>query len=139
MITTVYGNCSANGTPSQVHVLASAAGAVAVPIQTAPPSRQPAHHQHHTPAQARQPPQLTAQLTLAYLPSKAIDDGAGPVDQSPTSQFIHSTHNQRHQPTRQLLHYDRRSRPHHHPASASDATTDSAGLIHGYAQVTSYG
>jgi hypothetical protein len=26
------------------------------------------------------------------LPSKAIDNGAGPVDQSPTAQFLQSTH-----------------------------------------------
>jgi hypothetical protein len=30
---------------------------------------------------------------VAYLPSKAIDDGAGPVDQSLTAQFVPSAHN----------------------------------------------
>jgi hypothetical protein len=30
---TVYGNCSVNDTPSLVHLVACAAGAVAVPIQ----------------------------------------------------------------------------------------------------------
>jgi hypothetical protein len=33
MIMTVYGNCSVNDTPSLVHLVACAAGAVAVPIQ----------------------------------------------------------------------------------------------------------
>jgi pimeloyl-ACP methyl ester carboxylesterase len=37
MIMTVDGKCRVNGTPSLVHVVACAAGAVAVPIQTAPP------------------------------------------------------------------------------------------------------
>jgi hypothetical protein len=41
MIMTIHGNCSVNDTPSLVHVVACAAGAVAVPIQTAPPSRTP--------------------------------------------------------------------------------------------------
>jgi len=29
---------------------------------------------------------------VASLPTKAIDDGAGPVDQSPTAQFVQSAH-----------------------------------------------
>jgi hypothetical protein len=47
MIMTVDGKCRVNPTPSLVHVVACAAGAVAVPIQTAPPSRTTSTHQHH--------------------------------------------------------------------------------------------
>jgi hypothetical protein len=38
-------------------------------------------------------PPLIAQVTVAHLPSKAIDHGARPVDQSPTAQLIQSAHN----------------------------------------------
>jgi hypothetical protein len=59
------------------------------PRRTAGP---PAHPQQHAPGQARQPPQLISQLTVASLLTKAIDDGAGPVDQSPTAQLVQSAH-----------------------------------------------
>jgi hypothetical protein len=39
MIMTDPGNCRVNGAPSLVHVVACAAGAVAVPGQTAPPQQ----------------------------------------------------------------------------------------------------
>jgi hypothetical protein len=41
------------------------------------PAGQPAHHQQHPPGQAQQPPRLIAQATVAHLPSKTIDHGAG--------------------------------------------------------------
>ena len=40
---------------------------------------------------ARQPPQLIAQVTVAYLPSKVIDEDAGLVDQSRLPSSLLST------------------------------------------------
>jgi hypothetical protein len=89
MIRTVDGNCRVNGTPSlgPRDGLCRRRGGSAHPGRAAP-AGQPEHHQHHASGQARQSPQLIAQATLAYLPSKAIDDGARPVDQSPSARFI---------------------------------------------------
>jgi hypothetical protein len=52
---------------------------------------------------------------VAYVPSKAIDDGAGLVDQSPTAQFIAAHIIIGHQP-RRLVHHDRRLWPDRHSA-----------------------
>src|SRR6185312_13077384 len=67
-------------------------GVVAVLSKPRRPAGQPAHHQHHAPGQARKPPQVTAQVTVASLPSKAINDGAGPVDQSPSARSVQIAH-----------------------------------------------
>ncbi len=80
---------------------------------------------HHASGQARHT-QLITQVTAAYLPSKVSNDGAGPADQFLTAQF----HPQRpsfigRQPTRHLVHHDRRSWAASAPALASDATTGS--------------
>ncbi|MCA1820908.1 MAG: hypothetical protein LC644_03840, partial [Pseudonocardia sp.] len=63
-----------------------------MPIQTTPPRQDNQHNQHHPLGQAQRPPRLIAQATVAHLPSKTIDHGAGPVDQSLTAPFIHSAH-----------------------------------------------
>jgi Transposase IS116/IS110/IS902 family len=93
MIKTVDGNCSLNGAPAwSTRCLCPRRGGSAHPDRAAQQD-----NQHTTtitlPGHARQPLELIAQVTVAYLPSKAIDDGAGPVDQSPTAQFIPSAHN----------------------------------------------
>jgi hypothetical protein len=77
-IMTVDGNCRVNATPSLVPLVSPGAGAVAVPIQTV------LFRTTTTPSITLQvrPPQLIARVTLASLPSKAIADGARPVDQS---------------------------------------------------------
>lgn len=86
------GNCSVNSTPSLIHLVACAAGAVAVPIQTTPPSRTTSTPP--APPSRSGAPATTADNAAdrAYLPNKTIADGAAPVDQSPTAQFIHSAH-----------------------------------------------
>jgi hypothetical protein len=84
-------------------------------------------HQQHAPGQARQPPQLISQLTVASLPTKAIDDGTGPVDQSQTAQFVQSAPylvgTSRRDNSSTTI---RRSWQHHYPPFASDVTTGSA-------------
>jgi len=55
-------------------------------------------------------------VTVTYLPSKAIDDGAQPVDQPRRSSSPQRLPFIGHQPTRQLRHHHRRSRLHRHPA-----------------------
>jgi hypothetical protein len=67
------------------------AGTVAVPIQTAP-LRTTSTTSLTLQVRRAQPPQLLAQVTIASLPSKAVNDGAGLVDQPPTVHSLPSAH-----------------------------------------------
>jgi hypothetical protein len=139
MIMTVDGKCRVNATPSLVHVVACAAGAVAVPIQTAPPSRTTS-----TPSASRF--RLGAAATPAdsagnrrIFAEQGHDDDAELVDQSPTAQsspapIIHRAPAEATtRPPRPVI---MAASPPRLRLRCHDRLD---GLIHGYALVTSYG
>jgi len=75
---------------------------------------------------------------VAQLPSKAIDHGAGPVDQSLTAPFIHSAHHLSGPSRRD--HSSATTGDHHRIPRSSLEGHDLLGEpIREYAQVDSYG